>query len=1141
MSSDDTVLVQIVQVLSRGLQPLTDAIESPEAFAAFMEKLGWSAVPDDGVIAALVPVGSAIAELVQDVATEADLATLLVDVAAAVTALAGLRGASFTDLGAPYDDSQFWEDLPEELLALLLAEDLETWAPRAYGLLSFVGVLKKVDVEADPARGRSAYTARVLDWGVLGRTFADPSGWFAEQYGWGGDFQHARFLDGIADLTAGLGGAVTLLPAHPSLVGSYVAPDNPDRGSMSVLSVSPYTPEFGSLAVYVKPALLVLPLPPEGDPAAPPEGLLLWPILTGAASTSIDLGPAAELTIGGNLQASPLRLQLRPSGAALEKASVAFEASLGVDIAPPSPFVLVGSAEGSRFELDGAHLGLTFSGDGSSTEVIIEAGIPAARAIIDLSSSDSFLQGVLGSTPQEFEFGAGLRWSSVSGLSFSGFAEPSIRIETDITIAKVLEVTALEVGVSVGDSDAIRLSVAAEGGLEFGPLSVVVDGVGVFLDATPRSLDDPGNFGVLDVGFGFRPPNGIGLSIEAGDAVSGGGFLALDHDKGEYTGVFEVQLFEVGVTAIGILNTQLPDGSEGWALFLSLSATFTGLQIGFGFTLNGVGGLIGVHRGLDEDALADGVRTGALDSVLFPEDPVANAAKILSDIDAVFPIAKDQFVFGPVAKLGWGTPSLIEADLGIVLQVPDPITISLLGSLGAVLPDEEAAILVLSVDVAGTLNITEATLKIDASLRGSTLAGFALTGDMALRASFRDDPSFLFSFGGFHPEFTPPAGCPELQRLGIALDTGDNLRVQLGSYFAITSNTLQFGAAAELWASAVGLTVEGGFSFDALIQFKPFGLTVGIAAYVSVRAGSVDLLGVYLSGDLSGPTPWFVAGKATFKILGVDTSFEVSATFGKGSDQGPRELVDVAELLLEELRQEDAWSALPPGADGVGVITADTEDDTLAVHPAGRLQVTQRIVPLGRRIDHYGNNRVDGADTFELSSPSLGTTPVSSEPVEDFFAAAQYWTLSEDEKLSSPSFEEMPAGVVLGDDGLEAPASSEFTVDHEVVYRDPAVRASGDERPGTITPATTRALGRALRLGASLSARTAAGLPRSTRKTGDLKVGSVGFVALKTDVGERAGGLTSEATTFYAARDAVLGAARADRRAVVPAYELELL
>ncbi|HLT34795.1 MAG TPA: DUF6603 domain-containing protein, partial [Enhygromyxa sp.] len=668
--------------------------------------------------------------------------------------------------------------------------------------------------------------------------------------------------------------------------------------------------------------------------------------------------------------------------------------------------------------------------------------------------------------------------------------------------------------------------------LALGPLYLGFDGLGLAL--TLEFGSEHGNLGGANLGTALRLPTGVALALDT-PVASGGGLVIVDYEAGEYAGVLDVELFDVGVTAIALLATKLPSGSGAWSLLASLSATFTGLQLGFGFTLNGVGGLIGANRGLDEDALASGIRSGALDGLLFPEDPVRDAARILADMNTVFPVAEGQWVLGPIVKIGWGTPSIIELDLGVIVQLPDPLTISLLGTLSCVLPDDDAAILQLNVDFAGTLNLSEGTLKVDASLRESKVAGFALTGDMAVRAAFIDQPSFLISFGGFHPEFSPPASFPKLARLAIALDTGDDLRVQLGGYFALTSNTLQFGAKAEFWAKAKGLTATGGTSFDALIQFKPFRFSIALKVWVDVRAKDVELLAILLAGKLEGPKPWYIQGVASFKILGVKTRFEVEATIGRAADQKPRELVRVEDLLIEDLRREGAWSVVPPAHDGEGVITCDAGTGPLRVHPAGRIEVRQRVVPLGRRIDHYGEAKLGGADTFTLTGARIGSSSVASEDIDEWFAAAQYWSLKPAEKLSSPSFEQLPGGVRLGDDELDAGEASPFTIDREVVYRDPLARAESRERPGTVVKATALALQRALGLGSSRAARSQAGLPRSTAKPATLSVGSVRYVAVDELSGTAASKRAS--TSFYAVRDAAAGET-ATR--VVPAYELEL-
>ena len=163
-----------------------------------------------------------------------------------------------------------------------------------------------------------------------------------------------------------------------------------------------------------------------------------------------------------------------------------------------------------------------------------------------------------------------------------------------------------------------------------------------------------GNFGPLDLDVGFKPPNGIGLSLDGG-GFKGGGFLYLDTPKGEYAGTLELSFQGiVDVRAVGILNTKLPDGQPGFSLLILISAEFTPIQLSFGFTLIGVGGLIGLNRTILFDPLRAGVRDGSLNSVLFPRDVVANAPRIIGDLKRIFPPLDGRFLIGPMAKLGWG-------------------------------------------------------------------------------------------------------------------------------------------------------------------------------------------------------------------------------------------------------------------------------------------------------------------------------------------------------------------------------------------------------------------------------------------------------------------------------------------------------
>jgi hypothetical protein len=76
----------------------------------------------------------------------------------------------------------------------------------------------------------------------------------------------------------------------------------------------------------------------------------------------------------------------------------------------------------------------------------------------------------------------------------------------------------------------------------------------------------------------------------------------------------------------------MPDGSDGYALFINIGVTFSpAITLPYNFNLRGCGGLLALNRTMDVEALRTGLRQRTLDSILFPEDPILNANKIISD------------------------------------------------------------------------------------------------------------------------------------------------------------------------------------------------------------------------------------------------------------------------------------------------------------------------------------------------------------------------------------------------------------------------------------------------------------------------------------------------------------------------------
>jgi hypothetical protein len=1121
VSADRGSVRVLAEHLAQAVGPLDRVLRDPVAFAMTMRRVGWEATTLPASYAAVADAASAAVRAARELGDEPELAEVVAVIDAAGAVYRALDGLDEAPAGI--DPDSFLGVIGGELFEYLLAEHLATRVPGAFWAVQAIGV---IEFEAKaPTGDRPSFVRTRFDWEVLPETLSDPGAIPAQVLGWGTpDFDFPRVAELVTELVAGIGVTGSIDRVDPALGDAIQAQATGDPGRTVNRGFTVRL--FENPADFEPVALSATELPAEGT-ALP--GMLILPTIPSGIDQELDLGQGWTFAVRpGTDLAEQLGIVLRPGEAFVRYPfapdrplpSGGFGASLTCASDPPR--VVLGEPGGIRLELAST----TFSLDVDSVDGELELAFgvrPEGLALVLAPGSlDNFLGSVLGNAESRLEVPFGLTLSNRTGFGVAAGAGFEISLRPELTIAGV-RVDRVDLALRLSSGEAAEVALRAQAAISgaLGPVSFAADAFGVEL---PIRFAD-GNAGPLDVSFGVILPSGLGLGVDVAGVISGGGFLDIDVEAGRYAGIADLDLLGVGIVATGILDTKIPSAPGAWSLFLSLAARFTGIQLGFGFTLNGVGGLVGIDRSLDDDALGEAVRSGSLDQILFPENAIADAELILSEIDAVFPTAAGQYVFGPIVKIGWGTPTLIELDAGVVIQLPEPLSISLLGALSAVLPREEAPILELHVNFAGTWNITEGTLKVDASLSGSQVAGFLITGDMAVRAAFIDDPGFLVSFGGFHPKFVAPDDFPDLDPVGVALDTGDALRVGVGGYFALTSNSVQFGARAELWAGAEGFSIEGGTSFDTLIDFDPFAFSIRLRVWVSVVAADTELLGVLLVGRLSGPNPWRVSGAAEFRLLGLEKRFEVDESFGELANEGPPERADPSQLVRDALDLEDAWSAVgPPGSDPVLVTDAGAGT---AVHPSGRVQVTQRLVPLDTTIECYGNAELIGDDLVTLEAD--GFSPEDVEDVIDWFASAQFFLLDEDEKLTSPSFSQMKAGLVMGGTGADAPElRHEATFDHEIAYRDPNGRP--EEPAGAAGPvsASDTAMTRALDARGTGAAAVSYGVSEPL------------WIVANADTGASTGATPPTGLDFFAARTAMASRNPATSL-LVPGYEAELI
>jgi len=696
--------------------------------------------------------------------------------------------------------------------------------------------------------------------------------------------------------------------------------------------------------------------------------------------------------------------------------------SLSATVAAPEkgPAFVLGSPTGTRLEIGGAEIKVTTSLSEAEQTLAISGDISKSAIVIARGDGDSFVNSILPADGMKAEFGLGLAWSNATGLRLRGSASMETTLPIGLSIGGV---TLSAVYLSLQARDASVLAeVSASVGVSIGPVHAVVDRVGIAAAVTfPES---GGNVGVANLELGFKQPNGVGLSIDEA-AVSGGGFLYLDPDKGQYAGVVQLSIEGgINVKGLGLIETRLPDGAKGYSLLIIIAVEdFKPIPLGLGFNLTAIGGLLAINRTFAEDVLRSGLKNHTLDSILFPQDPVRNAPQILSNLNKVFPLANDHHLFGPIAQIAWGTPALITADLAVVLEFGARLRLLILAQIVAILPKPENDLVHLEIDGVGVLDFDQGTAALDATLYESRLLKkFVLTGDMAMRLNWEGSPNFALAIGGLHPAYNSPPAFPKLERIAINLTAGDNPRFRCEAYFAVTANTVQFGAHAELYAAAAGFSIQGETGFDVLIQLDPFHFLADFYAQMQLKRNSTNLFKVRVEGALEGPRPLHIKAKATFEIFWMDISIRVDRTLVEGEKPPPPEPIDVLPRLKEALKNPGNWVAqLPAGQRQMVTLSAKpgAPSDVL-LHPLGVLTVKQSVVPLDVDISRFGQAAPAGARRFTITSVSLGLNGENqtAQLVKDFFAPAQFFEMSDDEKLSRPSFEPMEAGLSFVSDAI---------------------------------------------------------------------------------------------------------------------------
>jgi hypothetical protein len=989
-------------------------VRTPEQAVTFFRKLGFEiptgafgpglsalATQADGLIAAV----QQLAQATDAGAIASGVASLFTKLVGATTAIGQLHSEITAGGGGALPNIG---DLPRRLTDFLVLDFLHRQKPDTHKSLHLFGLIED---EPKPSPGQPA---RLINWDRFSTFLSGPKQIANDVYQWETNFDISTFLNRLESMmrAASLpGGIYPQSPTAQAAIGNTSAKLPELRLPIFQKGLAPGT--YSQFGITFTPA--------EAN-GGQKKGLALLPYLMGATAFSFDVCDRGQLSFTSSADIRGIGIVIRPpfDAKGLLNLTGAFNASVTVSEKPDKAeeMIFVGTAGGSRLSIQGLGIKWFANNNQGKLDLGAEAQIQTLRLVIGGGDGDGFIQQILSGLNVKAEAQLGFGMGLLSGFYVTGGGKLAIELSVHIDLGPVA-IEALQLSLEPA-ADKFKLGAGVNLTAKLGPLAASVEGIGLEADVQFKH----GNLGPAQLDLSFLPPRGVGLSVDAG-IVTGGGFLYIDKDRGEYAGALQLEIADfLSVAAIGLISTKMPDGTPGFSLLIIITADFgAGIQLSFGFTLLAVGGLLGLNRTVLFQPLLDGVRTNAVQSIMFPQDVIANAPRIISDLRAIFPPQQGTFLIGPMAKIGWGEPTLISLSLGVIIEIP-PGDAAILGILRAALPADELAILVLQVNFAGVLEFDKQRFYFFAALFDSHVLFLTISGSMGLLFAYGDNANFVLSVGGFHPQFNPPPlPFPAPQRISIDIINESFARIHSDGYFAVTTNTVQFGAHSDFFFGFSACNVSGSSGFDALIQFSPFHFIAEISTQFSVQVFGIGVYGVGIDVSLSGPTPWHVHGTASlsFFLFSIDIGIDFTWGDNPNSTLPP---VQVMPILTAEVQKASNWkAALPKNLKLLVVLRQlDPSEAGFVLHPAGTLQVSQRTIPLDLKIDKVGSQAPSDANQFALAVAGATLTKVRN--LQEPFAPSQFRNFDDATKLSQPAFVPQDSGIELAGTATLATATA---------------------------------------------------------------------------------------------------------------------
>lgn len=440
---------------------------------------------------------------------------------------------------------------------------------------------------------------------------------------------------------------------------------------------------------------------------------------------------------------------------------------------------------------------------------------------------------------------------------------------------------AFGVGFSGMELQKPKLTLVMTGGLKFAKFELGLIGAGVSFP-----LSDPTDLTPVIMG--------LDMAVNLGSFKMMAGFMkyvidpGLDTELTQYMGEVRIETPAVMIAGMGAYG-KYKDGDVTLFLYAAMSAK-NGAGIGnavvkiTGFALS-----FGVNRKVVPPAF-DKVNEFSMVKLVMGEPPATGVtmdevadksldpAKLLTSMTTEVVAAKDHY-FGAIG-LQFTLVNFIDCfALGILQFGPKDVEIILLGLGRLELPKGGSGLAYVELGLKADVHPSAKSFMFSMGLTNNSWVfkrDIHLTGGFAV-ASWLAGPhkgDYVYTMGGYHPNFTVPGHYPTVPRLGFNWSLSNCLAAKGSMYYAVVPGAFMAGMRLEANFHAGNISAHFDAHADMLMKVAPLKYDASIGIHISVDVDLLFHLKFSAGIDLHIWGPSF-GGRAD-----INTGFKFSITFG---------------------------------------------------------------------------------------------------------------------------------------------------------------------------------------------------------------------------------------------------------------------